>query len=104
MNRSLQKRKQKIIDEQRLLLIKWEEERPKLSDIDPDIIASLSDNQKSQVEGKLQLMANPDFAVKHVIALTYGKIKLIEIERWKTIIESEYADKFKLIYKKNDNE
>lgn len=78
----------------------WQEYRPTLSDIDPNILIHLDDEQKSQLERLLNRMGDTDIAEQYVIVCRDNTVQLMSIERWKEINEQSYGNKFKLIYKK----
>jgi hypothetical protein len=85
-----------------LKLKKWYDERPKMSDIPSEILATLKDYHKAQLKSKLEFMClDPINAKNYVIALQSDTIKLIDIERWNLIVADGLTDRIKLIYKQN---
>lgn len=85
-----------------LKLKKMYDARPKMSDIDFDILAALKDHHIAQLEVKLELMGlDLRSARNNVIVLQSNKIKLIDTERWNLIVANGSTDSIQFIYKQN---
>lgn len=91
-------KKNKIIETQTRVIKEWDNRKPKLSDINIEILDGLKEHHKYQLQEKLNLMGQLDFAQNNVIVLNDNKIKHIPLERWERIVEQGYTDTFKLIY------
>ena len=88
-----------LLKKETLTLKNWYENKPKMTDIHPEIISSLKDHHKCQLEEKLNyLCKDPINANNYVIVFESNKIKLIETTRWNSIKANNLTDKFKLIY------
>jgi hypothetical protein len=88
-----------LIEKETLNLKKWYENKPKMTNIDPDIINSLKDHHKFQLEEKLNFLGkDPINAKNYVIVFEANKVKLMETKRWDSIKANNLSDKFKLIY------
>jgi hypothetical protein len=92
-------KKNEIIETQTKLVkewCEWVDNKSKISVISPDILNTLNENHRNQLERCLNNMKITD-----IIAFHDATVKIIDAERWGKINEQGVADKFRVIYKWN---
>lgn len=90
----------KIVSEEKTKIKEWLSKRPTINNISTEIINELPGHLKVQLTQKLEEFSNYYFACKYVLILSNKKLKLIENERWESMVNNGQAGSDKLIFKK----